>query len=159
MGSSYCPGRNCKIPQNENKILAQRFGDLIGEREREREREGDLRFRRKEWSRESSSSRIREEEGSHDVLIVEVLTDKTLILIGRHSSFLNSYRCDVMLCELRLQCRLRVAGEWKAQELIFWGTCGFKPHSHTKLKIKITKIKIKFIYIYIIFFFFLAESD
>ena len=69
--------------------------------ERERERERDLRFRRKEWSRErSNSSRIREEEGSHDVLIVEVLTDKTLILIGRHSSFLNSYRCDVMLCEL-----------------------------------------------------------
>ena len=42
-----------------------------------RERERDLRFRRKEWSRERrSSSRVREEEGSHDVLIVEVLQTK-----------------------------------------------------------------------------------
>ena len=40
------------------------------------ERERDLRFRRKEWSRERSSGRIREEEGSHDVLIVEVLQTK-----------------------------------------------------------------------------------
>ena len=44
------------------------------------ERERDLRFRRKEWSRErsssSSSSRVRKEEGSHDVLIVEVLQTK-----------------------------------------------------------------------------------
>ena len=41
------------------------------------ERERDLRFRRKEWSRErSSSNRVRKEEGSHDVLIVEVLQTK-----------------------------------------------------------------------------------
>ena len=41
------------------------------------ERERDLRFRRKEWSRErSSGSRVRKEEGSHDVLIVEVLQTK-----------------------------------------------------------------------------------